>query len=72
MKERFDIDWEVADMKRYFAIPLALTAFGRDVLAGKTDHADANRIDMWLGGTHVTNGNLWRWDLDTESLKSPA
>jgi len=72
LKERFDIGWELADMKHYFAMPLALTAVGRDVLAGKTDHAGVNRIDMWLGGTHVTNGNLWRWDPDTESLKSPT
>ena len=21
-------------------------------------------IDRWVGGTHVTPGNLWRWDAD--------
>jgi len=72
LTERFDIGWDLADMKSYFSTPLALTAFGRDVLDGRADHAAVNRINMWLGGTHVTNHTLWRWDPDTRSLTPPA
>ena len=72
LSERFNIGWDRSEMKGYFSTPLALTAFGRDVLEGRADHAGVNSIDMWLGGTHVTNDNLWRWDPDTRSLKSPA
>ncbi len=41
---------------------IALTDAGRAALAGSFDHAAANGIDRWLGGTHVTRDNLWRRD----------
>ena len=69
---RFNIGWDRAETKTYFSSPLALTGFGRDVLEGRADHAAVNHIDMWLGGTRVTNGDLWRWNSDTKSLTPPA
>ncbi len=42
--------------------PIALTSFGRDLLAGTADWIETNGIDRWVGGVHVTPGNLWRWD----------
>jgi hypothetical protein len=35
---------------------------GRDVLAGGVDWTSLAPFDRWLGGVHVTNGSLWRWD----------
>jgi len=26
-------------------------------------------IDRWLGGTHVTTENLWRWDQDAKGVR---
>ena len=53
-------------------MPIALTDFGRKVLDGSADHAAANRIDLWLGGTHVTNDALWRWDPADRALLPPV
>jgi uncharacterized protein DUF1835 len=39
---------------------ITLTEAGRASLAGRFDHAAENRIDRWLGGTHLTPQNLWR------------
>ena len=39
-----------------------LTQLGRDVLAGKADRVDVLGIDRWLGGTHLSPDDLWRWD----------
>lgn len=41
---------------------VALTARGRDVLAGRADHVKLNGIDRWLGGVHLTPRNDYRWD----------
>jgi hypothetical protein len=41
---------------------IALTEAGRAALAGRFDHARENRIDRWLGGTHLTPQSLWRRD----------
>ncbi|HEV2591158.1 MAG TPA: DUF1835 domain-containing protein [Gaiellaceae bacterium] len=34
----------------------------RAVLAGEADRVELLGIDRWIGGTHVTPENLWRWD----------
>jgi hypothetical protein len=39
-----------------------LTAAGERVLRGEADRVELLGIDRWIGGTHVTNDNLWRWD----------
>jgi hypothetical protein len=40
----------------------AITPAGEKVLAGEADFLDLNGADFWLGGAHLTNGNIWRWD----------
>lgn len=45
---------------------VALLPFGEDLLAGRADWIAVNGIDRWLGGTHLTPGNLWRWDPEAE------
>jgi hypothetical protein len=32
------------------------------VLRGEDDRVALLGLDRWLGGTHVTAGNDWRWD----------
>lgn len=41
---------------------LELTDAGRAVLEGKRDAIELNRIDRWLGGVHLVDGQVWRWD----------
>ena len=57
--------------KAFITTPLSLTTFGAEVLAGNEDRAARNTIDFWLGGTHITNDNLWRWNDETETLVAP-
>lgn len=57
--------------KAFITTGVSLTSFGEEVLAGRqirTDHAD---IDTWVGGTHVSGQNLWRWDDAAEELIAP-
>jgi hypothetical protein len=39
-----------------------LTEAGRAVLASESDFIELNGIDLWLGGVHLADGKLWRWD----------
>jgi hypothetical protein len=45
------------------AAKVAITARGREVLAGAVDRVHAAGIDTWRGGLHLTGtGPVWRWD----------
>lgn len=39
-----------------------ITDLGRFVLDGKQDWIELQEIDRWLGGVHLTNNSLWRWN----------
>ena len=39
-----------------------LTEPGKAVLRGDADFVKLNGIELWLGGVHLSPGNLWRWD----------
>ncbi len=39
-----------------------LTEAGRAALVGRFDHAGENKLDRWLGGTHLTSETPWRRD----------
>ena len=41
---------------------LELTSLGERVLRGEADRVGVLGIDRWLGGTHLTRANVWRWD----------
>lgn len=46
-----------------------LTEAGREVLAGRADHARLNGIDRWIGGVHLTGRSpAWRYDERLETL----
>ncbi|MBF0263794.1 MAG: hypothetical protein HQL46_00855 [Gammaproteobacteria bacterium] len=41
---------------------LSITQAGNDVLSGQLDWTDINILDKWIGGTHLTQNNIWYWD----------
>jgi hypothetical protein len=47
---------------RFAALELRLTETGERVLRGEADRVELLGVDRWLGGTHVTRENSWRWD----------
>jgi hypothetical protein len=57
--------------QRYKKSQLSLTALGKAILAGTEDFSRHNPISNWWGGTELTNGNLWRWDPESNSLIAP-
>jgi hypothetical protein len=58
---------------RYHDASFELTDRGLDALAGRADFIEANGIDIWLGGAHLTEDNLWRWDdLNGKLVRSPV
>jgi hypothetical protein len=48
------------------------TANARKVVNGELDWLAINGIDKWLGGVHITAGNLWRWDPARQELQRPG
>jgi hypothetical protein len=53
----------------YLAAEIRLTHSGLLVREGRLDRAVSKPLDRWLGGTHLTNENFWRWDLATATLR---
>ena len=60
-----------AEFKAYLACELRLSALGRAVLAGEDDYLNHHVINLWIGGTHLTPGNIWRWDRENGELTGP-
>lgn len=58
--------------KDYFGKTLSLTDNGYAVLGQQTDAVALNGIDRWIGGTHVTDKNLYLWDVDDLCLRAAA
>jgi hypothetical protein len=52
----------LSDGAVFSQLELRLTAYGERVLQSEADRVELLAIDRWLGGTHVTPRNLWRWD----------
>lgn len=47
---------------------IELTDIGLDVLQGRKDLIALNGIDRWIGGVHLTNENIWRFDPAAKTL----
>lgn len=45
-----------------------ITDRGKAVLNGEADFVELNGIDSWLGGVHLTNDHLWRWDNEKQQI----
>ena len=41
---------------------LSITPFGSACFHGSADFIQANGIDRWIGGVHLTRDSHWRWD----------
>ena len=52
----------LGDGREFARLQLRLTATGEATLRGEADRVELLGIDRWLGGAHVTTGDLWRWD----------
>jgi hypothetical protein len=50
---------------------LRLTATGAQALCGDVDRVELLGIDRWIGGTHITPDNVWRWDSAQLELAAP-
>ncbi len=59
------------EAKAYVSAQLRLTPFGREVVAGRADHARANPRETWLGGTRLEPGRPWRFDRGALRLQAP-
>lgn len=68
----FNPNMALQSWRRYNVNKLQLSRLGEEVLAGATDAATLNRIDRWVGGTHLVAGRLWRIDRASGQLKVPA
>lgn len=55
-----------ADSRAFWERTVQLTPFGQDVVRARADAVRANGIDRWIGGTHCTNAQYWRWDARTQ------
>jgi redox-sensitive transcriptional activator SoxR len=52
----------LGDNQLFARLELRVTAAGEDVLRGAADRVELLGVDRWVGGTHVTADNAWRWN----------
>lgn len=62
---------EELSYRSYAGSTISLTPAGASALAGTLDHATANAIDRWQGGTHLKPGHVWRFDRTAGRLVAP-
>ena len=62
----------LGDSQQFAHLQLRLTATGEHTLRGEADRVELLGIDRWIGGTHITPGNTWRWDPTGHKLVRPS
>src|SRR5437868_298165 len=62
----------LSDSQHFARLQLRLTPTGQHALRGEADRVELLGIDRWIGGTHVTRDNTWRWDTTELKLVRPA
>src|SRR5206468_1124415 len=62
----------LGDNQRFARLQLRLTATGEQTLRGEADRVELLGIDRWIGGTHITADNTWRWDPTELKLVRPS
>lgn len=45
-----------------------ITPIGRSLLKGERNWLNLIRIDFWLGGVHLTQDTIWRWDIREQKI----
>ena len=61
-----------SDGQRFARLQLRLTATGARTLGGEADRVELLGIDRWIGGTHLTPHNTWRWHPTNRELIRPS
>jgi len=62
----------LGDGQLFARIQLRLTGTGERTLRGQRDRVELLGIDRWIGGTHITPDNTWRWDSKQLKLVAPS
>jgi DNA-binding transcriptional MerR regulator len=62
----------LGDSQPFARLQLRLTATGQQTLRGEADRVELLGIDRWIGGTHITPDNTWRWDAAERRLVRPS
>jgi redox-sensitive transcriptional activator SoxR len=62
----------LGDSHLFARLQLQLTATGERTLRAETDRVELLGIDRWIGGTHITSDNTWRWDSTDFKLVRPV
>jgi hypothetical protein len=62
----------LGDSHPFARLQLRLTATGDQTLRGQADRVELLGIDRWIGGTHITPDNTWRWDPTGQQLVRPS
>ena len=62
----------LGDGRDFARLQLRLTTTGQRTLHGDADRVQTLGIDRWVGGTHVTPDNCWRWDAASRKLVRPS
>ncbi len=61
----------LGDGQRFARLRLRLTPTGESTLRAETDRVALLGIDRWIGGTHITPENTWRWNPTELELLPP-
>jgi hypothetical protein len=61
----------LSDSRQFARLRLRLTGTGEDTLRGEADRVELVGVDRWIGGTHVTPDNAWRWEASELKLVRP-
>jgi Domain of unknown function (DUF1835) len=62
----------LSDGQRFARLQLRLTESGERTLRGEADRVELLGIDRWIGGTHITPDNTWRWHPTRRKLVRPS
>ena len=62
----------LSDNQLFARLQLRLTANGERTLRGKADRVELLGIDRWIGGTHLSLENTWRWHPTKHKLVPPS
>ena len=62
----------LSDSQPFARLRLRLTATGEQTLRGEADRVELLDVDRWIGGTHITPDNTWRWDTTELKLVRPS
>ena len=57
-----------SDPHLFARLRLHVTDDGEAVLRGEADRVELLGIDRWIGGTHLTRQDVWRWDADARRV----